>query len=147
MTLYFEDFGVGQQIDLGPYAVTREAIIAFAKDFDPQPFHLDDAAAAAGIFGALSASGWHTCGMIMRMMCDARLDRAAVLGSPGVDRIKWNKPVLGADVLSGTMTITKARKSASRPGVGILHYMSSVHDQHGTPKAEFEGPFFIRTRT
>jgi acyl dehydratase len=144
--LHFEDFHEGQRIALGPYTVERDAIIAFATDFDPQAFHLDDAAAKAGIFGALSASGWHTCGMIMRMLCDACLLRAAVLGSPGVDSIKWKKPVLVGDILSGECVITGARKSTSRPGVGILNYVTSVHDQYDTPKAEIVGPFFIRTR-
>jgi acyl dehydratase len=145
--LFFEDFEVGQRMAIGPRHVEREEIIAFASQYDPQAFHLDDEAAKAGIFGALSASGWHTCAMMMRMICDAAISKAAVLGSPGVDYIKWKKPVFVGDVLSGEFVITGARVSESRKGIGILNYTCSVHDQHATPKAEFAGPVFIRTRS
>ncbi len=145
--MHFEDFSVGWQVALGPIVVTRDAVLAFAQDFDPQPFHLDDEAARTGPFGALTASGWHTCGMIMRVVCDAFLNNAAGRGSPGVDRIQWKNPVFVGDILSGTFEVQQMRKSASRPGIGILHYIAAVHDQHGTPKAEFQGPFFMQTRT
>ena len=80
--------------------VTREATLAFARDFDPQPFHLDDAAAAASLFGRLAASGWHTFAMAMRMMCDAYLLESSSLGSPGIDNLRWLKPVYPGDTLS-----------------------------------------------
>ncbi|MEO7336335.1 MAG: MaoC family dehydratase [Caldimonas sp.] len=100
--------------------VTREAILAFASQFDPQPFHMDDAAAEASLFGKLSASGWHTCAMSMRMMCDAYLLESSSLGSPGIDSLRWTKPVLVGDVLGVRMTVLEARPMNSRPTVGLI---------------------------
>ncbi|HZT55441.1 MAG TPA: MaoC family dehydratase, partial [Burkholderiaceae bacterium] len=88
--------------------------------FDPQPFHLDDEAAKAALFGALSASGWHTCAMAMRMMCDAYLLESSSLGSPGIDSLRWTQPVRVGDVLSMRMTVLEARPMKSRPGVGLI---------------------------
>jgi len=101
---WFEDYQVGQVERFGAYQVTREEVIEFASRFDPQPFHLDDAAAAANpIFGKLAASGWHTCAMVMRMLVDHQLkDGHMSLGSPGVDEIRWLKPVYPGDTLSAT---------------------------------------------
>ena len=90
--LYWEDFPVGAVFEFGGVTLTREAIVDFASRYDPQPFHLDDAAAEASLFGGLSASGWHTCALTMRMMCDAYLNRSASLGSPGIDELRWLKP-------------------------------------------------------
>src|SRR6478672_13588753 len=85
---FWEDFPVGQVREFGHYAVTREAVLAFAREFDPQPFHLDDAAAEASLFGRLAASGWHTCAMTMRMLCEGYLLESASLGSPGIDNLR-----------------------------------------------------------
>ena len=93
---FWEDFPVGQVREFGAYRVTREAVLAFAREFDPQPFHLDDAAAEASLFGRLAASGWHTCAMAMRMMCDAYLLESASLGSPGLEKLNWTRPVYPA---------------------------------------------------
>jgi acyl dehydratase len=117
---YWEDFPVGNVREFGATPVTREAILAFASQFDPQPFHLDDAAAEASLFGALSASGWHTCAMSMRMMCDAYLLESSSLGSPGIDNLRWTKPVLVGDTLSVRMTVLEARPMNSRPTVGLI---------------------------
>ena len=97
---YWEDFPVGNAREFGAMHVTREAILAFASQFDPQPFHMDDTAAEASLFGKLSASGWHTCAMSMRMMCDAYLLESSSLGSPGIDNLRWTRPVLVDDVLN-----------------------------------------------
>ena len=94
---YFEDFVVGQTIPVGTRTVTEEEIIVFAKQFDPQPFHVDPEAAAKSMFGGIIASGWHTCGMIMRLMVDGFLNESTSLGSPGVDEVRWIKPVRGGD--------------------------------------------------
>jgi len=102
-SLYWEDFSVGQVREFGQYAVTREAVVAFAREFDPQPFHLDDAAAERSLFGRLSASGWHTCAMAMRMMCDGYLLESASMGSPGVERLAWPAPVLTSWVRTSSM--------------------------------------------
>lgn len=144
--LHFEDFQPGQSFTLGPYAVTADAIIAFAREFDPQPFHLDKAAAKASILGGLAASGWHSTAMLMRLMCDAVLSNSAILGSSGMDDVKWLAPVLASDVLSGEFTITSTRASASRPGIGIVNFTSKLAGADGTPKIEMTGMFFMRRR-
>ena len=107
-TLYWEDFSIGQVREFGHKRVTRDEIIDFASKYDPQPFHLDDKAAAASLFGKLAASGWHTCAMVMRMVCDEYLLDAASLGSPGLENLKWLKPVLVDDVLFTGRTIRAA---------------------------------------
>ena len=118
---YWEDFVVGSVRDFGAMTVTREAMLAFARDFDPQPFHLNDEAAAQSLFGKLAASGWHTCAMAMRMMCDEYVLDSASLGSPGIDNLRWLKPVFAGDTLSMRLTILAARPMNSRPGVGGLN--------------------------
>ena len=100
-TWAFEDFVEGGSIDLGAKDVTAEEIVEFAGEFDPQPMHLDEAAGKASILGGLSASGWHTCAIFMRLICDAFLLDSTSQGAPGVDRIKWKKPVLAGDRLTG----------------------------------------------
>ena len=127
---YWEDFPVGNAREFGATQVTREAILAFASQFDPQPFHLDDTAAEASLFGQLSASGWHTCAMSMRMMCDAYLLESSSLGSPGIDSLRWTKPVLVGDVLSVRMTVLEARPMNSRPKVGLILSKWEVLNQH-----------------
>ncbi len=127
---YWEDFPVGQVREFGAMPVTREAVLAFAREFDPQPFHLDEAAAQASLFGGLSASGWHTCAMAMRMMCDAYLLDSASLGSPGIDQLKWTLPVRPGDTLSVRFTVLEARPMASRPGVGLIRSQWDVRNQH-----------------
>jgi len=132
---WFEDYQVGQVERFGAYQVTREEVIEFASRFDPQPFHLDDAAAAANpIFGKLAASGWHTCAMVMRMLVDHQLkDGHMSLGSPGVDEIRWLKPVYPGDTLSVEVEVTDARPSRSRPDIGSVHFALTAFNQHGEP--------------
>jgi acyl dehydratase len=143
--LHFEDYAAGQTFALGPHEVTAEAIIAFAREFDPQPFHLDEAAARNSLLGGLAASGWHSTAMLMRLMCDACLSRSAILGSSGMDEVKWLSPVLAGDVLSGSFAITGTRASASRPGIGIVNFTSKL-EATGTPRLEMTGMFFMRAR-
>ncbi|MDE2627954.1 MAG: MaoC family dehydratase [Burkholderiales bacterium] len=127
---YWEDFPVGQVREFGAFAVTREAVLAFAAQFDPQPFHLDDAAAQASLFGKLTASGWHTCAMAMRMMCDEYLLESSSLGSPGIEGLRWTKPVYPGDTLSVRLTTLEARPMASRPNVGLVLSKWEVLNQH-----------------
>ena len=127
---YWEDFPVGQVREFGAFAVTREAVLAFAAQFDPQPFHLDDAAARASLFGKLAASGWHTCAMVMRMMCDEYLLESSSKGSPGIDSLRWTKPVFPGDTLSVRLTTLEARPMASRPNVGLVLSKWEVLNQH-----------------
>jgi acyl dehydratase len=126
--------------------VTREAVLAFARQFDPQPFHLDEEAAKASLFGGLSASGWHTCAMAMRMMCDAYLLDSASLGSPGMDQLKWVKPVYPGDTLSVRFTVLDARPMASRPGVGLIRSLWEVCNQHNEVVMSMQGWGMFRRR-
>ncbi|NNE23202.1 MAG: MaoC family dehydratase [Rhizobiales bacterium] len=144
--LYFEDFPVGDVSTFGAYEVTAEEIKAFAGEFDPQPFHLDEAAGARSIAGALSASGWHTTAMCMRMMYDGYIGRTASMGSPGVDEAKWLKPVFPGDILSMRRTTLEARISASRPEMGIIKSRWEVLDQDGEIKLEMTGYGLVKVR-
>ena len=101
--------------EFGAYLVTREAVLAFAREFDPQPFHLDDAAAEASLFGRLAASGWHTCAIAMRMMCDAYLLESASLGSPGLEKLSWTKPVYPGDTLHVRLEVLESRPWRAGP--------------------------------
>ncbi len=132
MPSYLEDFHVGQVERFGSYAVTREEVLDFARRYDPQPFHLDDAAAASNpIFGRLSASGWHTGAMTMRMLVDHNrsMDRQT-LGSPGIDEIRWLKPVYPGDTLRVESEVIEVRASRSKPGMGIVKARMTVLNQH-----------------
>lgn len=119
-TYFWEDFRPGSVREFGNKRVTRDDIVRFAGEFDPQPFHLDEEAARASLFGGLAASGWHTCAMVMRMMCDAYLLDAASLGSPGLEKLQWLRPVYPDDVLRVRMTILEARPMNSKPHVGLV---------------------------
>jgi acyl dehydratase len=143
--LHFEDFSPGQRFPLGPYAVTREDIIAFAEEFDQQPFHLDEDVAKASILGGLCASGWHTCAMIMRMLFDGFLGRAASMGSNGIDEVKWLKPVFAGETLAGAMTVLETRRSAKNPSMGVLKFRAAIGNGAET-KCEMSGVFFVRVR-
>jgi len=127
-------------------AVSREAVLAFAQQFDPQPFHVDDEAARGSLFGGLCASGWHTCAMAMRMMCDGYLLDSASLGSPGIDNLRWLKPVFPGDTLSVRMEVLDARPMASKPHVGLLRSGWEVRNQHGQPVMTMEGWGMFRRR-
>jgi acyl dehydratase len=142
----FEDFPVGATRPLGPYAVTREEVIAFAAEFDPQPFHLDEEAAKATMLGGLSASGWHTCSIMMRMMADSFILGSTSQGSPGVDFVKWKRPVRPGDTLSGTMTVLEARVSQKRPSIGIAKLRNDVVNQDGEAVLECEYTVMLLTR-
>ena len=131
MTLYFEDFPPGDVRESPARTVSREEIIAFAKDFDPQPFHIDEAAADRSVYKGLLASGWHTGAILMRLMYDTFLHDAASLGSPGVDEIRWLKPVRPGDTLRARFTVVEATPSRSKPDRGIVRSISEMLNQHG----------------
>lgn len=135
----WEDFPVGRVMALGNTTVTREAVLAFAGQFDPQPFHLDDAAAEASLFKKLSASGWHTCAMTMRLMCDGYLNDSSSLGSPGIDELRWLKPVHPGDTITAEMTVLEARVMNSRPHVGLVLSRWRVFNQDGTDVMTMQG--------
>jgi len=125
--------------EFGATVVTRDAVLAFAREFDPQPFHLDDGAAAASPFGRLAASGWHTCAMAMRMMCDDYLLDSSSLGSPGIDNLRWLKPVYPGDTLSVRLEVLEARPMKSRPEVGLVRSRWQVLNQHHEAVLAMEG--------
>lgn len=137
--LYWEDFPAGKVVDCGSREVGRDEIVAFASEFDPQPFHLDERAGEASLFGGLSASGWHTCALCMRMMCDSYLLRSSSLGSPGLDEVRWLKPVRPGDTLRLHMTVLEARGMRSRPDVGLVRCTWELANQHGEPVLRMTG--------
>lgn len=120
---YWEDFPVGQLRAMGRHRFTSEEIVTFAGQYDPQRFHVDAAQAADTLFEGLIASGWHTCVIAMRGMCDAYLTRAACLGSPGLDSLKWLKPVRPGDEIEFRARVLEARPSSSRPEVGLVKFV------------------------
>ncbi len=129
--LYFEDFPPGDVRESPPRTLTREEIVAFARQFDPQPLHLDDEAARRSIYGGLLASGWHTAAVVMRLLWETFLRDAASLGSPGVDEVRWLKPVRPGDTLRARFTVTEARPSTRRADRGVVRSLSEVFNQHG----------------
>lgn len=143
---YWEDFKPGETREFGSVTPTREETIAFARAFDPQPFHLDDEAAAASMFGRLSASGWHTCAMTMRLMVDGFLNESASLGSPGMDNIKWLKPVYPGDTLTLRLTVVESRPMKSRPDVGLVKSITAMFNQDGDQVLHMEGYGMYRRR-
>jgi acyl dehydratase len=143
---YFEDFEPGRVIEVGSRTLNEEEILAFAKQFDPQPFHVDPDAAAKSIYGGIIASGWHTCALMMRMMVDGFLSEAASMGSPGVDEIRWLRPVRAGDTLTVTSTVQDARPSASKPDRGVVNTMWEAKNQHGETVATVKGMGMFRKR-
>ena len=129
--LYFEDFPVGAGGECAPRLVTREEIIAFAREFDPQPFHLSEEAAKGTFVGELIASGWHTCSVTMRIIYDCFLSRSASMGAPGIEEVKWMSPVRPGDTLTARWSILETRLSRSRPKMGLARVRVVLVNQRG----------------
>ena len=128
---YFEDYALGTTYDCGSVSIDQAGIIAFAKEFDPQPFHVDPAAAAAGPFGGLIASGWHTAVLVMRLLVEQYLSEEASLGSAGLDELRWPHPVRPGDTLRARATVTESRRSLSKPDRGIIKTLVEAVNQDG----------------
>lgn len=144
---FYEDIAVGQKSAFGHYEVTREEVIDFARKYDPQPFHLDDEAAAKTHFGRILASGWHTCAMTMSMLvANLTANKQAGLGSPGVDELRWKKPVYPGDTLRCETEVIEKRRSASRPEMGVYRSRVRVLNQDDLPVMTFISNGLIRTR-
>lgn len=144
---YFEDIEVGAKASFGQYQVTRDEVVAYAERFDPQPFHLSDEAAAQTHFGRLSASGWHTCGMTMAMVVEnMKANRQAGLGSPGIDELRWLKPVYPGDTLRCETEVIDKRASQSRPEMGSYRSRMKVINQDDVVVMTFISIGLIRTR-
>jgi acyl dehydratase len=146
MTLAFEDFTPGHFGNFGPRHVTREEIIAFAAEFDPQPMHLDEEAAKRSLLKGLSGSGWHLCAIVMRMMFDGYIGRTASLGSPGVNEMRWLAPFRPGDDLTIDVDVTEARVSRSRPDTGIVTFKCRVRNAAGQVLAEMISPIMVQRR-
>ena len=144
--IYFEDFFAGQVREFGRYPVSKEEIIRFAKQYDPQPFHTDEAAANASIYRGLIGSGWMTCAIAMRMVCDEYILRSASMGSPGVDTVRWLQPVRPDDVLSMRVTTTDAIPSNSKPDRGIVKSSWEVLNQRGEVVMTTDGMGMFKRR-
>ena len=147
MMKYFEDLEVGAKHSFGNYQVTRDEVIEFAKKYDPQSFHLDDEAAAKTYFGKISASGWHTCAMTMRMMVDDMTGKKfASLGSPGVDEIRWIRPVYPGDTLRCESELIEKRQSGSKPEMGSYRSKVAIINQEDQPVMTMVTIALIRVR-
>jgi acyl dehydratase len=144
--LHFDDFDVGQVIELRPYEVTAGEIVAFASEFDPQEFHMDAAEGRASLLGGLAASGWHVSAMLMRMLADSWLNKTASMGSNGVSDMKWLKPVLAGETLRGSITITSKRISSKRPDMGIFQCAFELRNEAGETKTEMTCVIFMRVK-
>ena len=120
--IHWEDFAPGQVTEYGPRVVTREEIIAFAAEFDPQPMHLDEEAASASLLGGLAASGWHACCILMRMISDGDLDGSSFMGAPGIEEVRWLAPVRPSERLTVRATVVETRPSRSRPDLGFVKF-------------------------
>jgi acyl dehydratase len=127
--LYFEDFAPGSVTEYGPRLVTREEIVAFAAEFDPQPMHLDEDAARNSMLGGLAASGWHSCCLMMRMIIDGFLHDSSSMGAPGVDEVRWVKPLRPGDQLTLRVRVVEARASQSRPDRGLVTFDFALLNQ------------------
>jgi acyl dehydratase len=143
---YFEDYAPGFTVDCGSVSIGEAEIIAFAKEYDPQPFHVDPVAAADGPFGGLIASGWHTSSLAMRQLVDHWISQESSLGSPGVEEMRWPSPVRPGDTLRVRATVLEARRSKSRPDRGIVRSLSEVTNQNGDTVLRLIATNFILAR-
>lgn len=128
---YFEDYPVGSGGEYGPIAVDETEVLDFARRFDPQPIHVDPAAALAGPYGGLIASGWHTCALMMRVLAEQFLSPFSSLGSPGIDELRWLRPVRPGDQLTLRTVVTEARRSRSKPDRGLIRTRVELVNQGG----------------
>jgi acyl dehydratase len=143
---YFEDYPVGRTFECGSVSVDQASIIAFAKEFDPQPIHVDPAAAAAGPFGGLIASGWHTAALVMRLIVENYLSAEASLGGAGADELRWPYPVRPGDTLRVRATVVESRRSLSKPDRGIIKTLAEAVNQDGRTVMRVTAINFLRAR-
>ena len=143
---YFDDFVVGQEIELGERTVNEDEIIAFATQFDPQPFHIDKEAAAQSIYGGVIASGWHTCAMMMRIVLDGMGCEEASMGSPGLDGVRWLLPVRAGDTLKVRYLTREVKASSSKPDRGIVKSTWVATNQKGEDVCTIDGMAMFRRR-
>jgi len=143
---YWEDIEQGEVVELGSRTMEKERMVEFAREFDPQPFHTDEKAAEASIWGGLIASGWLTGSVLMRIFYDGFLKDTASMGSPGIDELRWLKPVRPGDTLTVRLTVLETAASRSKPDRGIVHSLMEVLNQHGEIVMTTKGVNFFRRR-
>lgn len=143
---HFEDFTPGHVFDLGSVTVSKAEIIDFAAEFDPQPFHLDEEAGKASLLGGLAASGWHTGSMVMRLLATNLLNRSTGQGAPGIDELKWQRPVFPGDVLSARAEVISRKELRSKPDLGIVNFRISAQNQDQDQVLYWENPILFRKR-
>jgi acyl dehydratase len=143
---YWEDMAAGSVRDLGTVTISAEEIKDFARQFDPQPFHLDEEAAKHSIFGALCASGWHTCALAMKLTVENFLLEAASMGSPGLESLRWLKPVYPGDTLRLQQSVVESRALRSRPDIGLVRSRWELFNQNGEKVMQMEGYGMFRRR-
>ena len=144
--MYWEDFAVGESHEMGRHTFTLEEIREFAAKYDPQPIHVDEETAKASFFGGIIASGWHTCSVGMRFAVDSYINAGISLGSPGLDNIRWFKPVRPGDTLRMMRTIVESRPSASRPEMGLVRVLWEVFNQNEEKAMSIDGIQMFRRR-
>jgi acyl dehydratase len=144
--LWFEDFQPGSVMEFGPRVVTREEILSFAAEFDPQPMHLDEEAARHTMLGGLSASGWHTCCLTMRMIVDGFVRNSGSMGSNAVDEVTWHRPVRPGDALTVRATVLDKRVSKRRPDMGIIPLLFEVFNGQGEKVMTMKTPLLMALR-
>ena len=143
---YFEDYRQGEVLELGSHRITEDEIIAFAQKYDPLPFHTDKAAAARSVYGGITSSGWLTALVMMRMLNEQFICEATTLGSPGIDELRWLKPVRPDDVLTGRVEVNAVRASNSRPQMGLVTNTATLTNQHGEKVYSSRSVAIFRTR-
>lgn len=143
---HFEDFKPGQIFELGSVSVSKEDIIDFASEFDPQPFHLDEDAGKASLLGGLAASGWHTGSMVMRLLASGLLNRSTCQGAPGIDQLKWQRPVFPDDILTARAEVLATKELRSKPDMGIVTFRVTAAKQDETQVLFWENPILFRKR-
>ena len=145
--LFWEDFTPGRVVEYGPRRVTREEILAFAEEFDPQPFHLDETAARTTMLGGLCASGWHSCCILMRMSADGFVLNSSSMGAPGIDEVRWILPIRPGDDLTLRATVLSTRASASRPDTGFVNVLLELVNASGKCAIAVNAPLMFGRRT
>ena len=143
---YFEDYEVGETAEFGDYAVTEEEIVEFARKYDPQPFHVDPEAGARTIYGGLISSGWMTGSIMMRLLVDNFISPLSSMGSPGIDEVRWHKPVRPGDRLRVRLTVIETKRSQSKPDRGIVRVQQEMLNQHGDTVMSLRGMSLAKCR-
>lgn len=144
--LHYEDFPEGLVVPFGTYHLSKEEVIAYAREWDPQPFHLDEEAARHSVLGGLAASGWQTSAILVRLAVEAYANRSAAMASNSMEEVKWLKPVYAGETLTGRGTVLSRRVSGKRPEMGILRFRFELLNAAGELKTEITGVQFMRVR-